>query len=178
MGDVTDAGLLERAGQGDADAFSSLFARYQRAIYRYAVHMCGAEAGDDVVQDTFMAILRQSGRYDATRGSVASYLFGIARHMVIKTLSRDALAGHLDDEVIPANSSSEQTVLDQLTRAEAMEAVRAAIRSLPPVYREVVVLYELEEMDYARCRVRDSTPDWDSPLALASGQRSSRRQAR
>ena len=91
MGDVTDAGLLERAGKGDADAFSTLFARCQRAIYRYAVHMCGAEAGDDVVQDTFMAILRKSGRYDATRGSVASYLFGIARHMVIKTLSRDAL---------------------------------------------------------------------------------------
>jgi RNA polymerase sigma-70 factor (ECF subfamily) len=40
-------------------------------------------------------------------------------------------------------------VLDDLTRAETIAAVREAIASLPPVYREVVVLCELQEMNYA-----------------------------
>ena len=41
------------------------------------------------------------------------------------------------------------TVLDSLTRMETIEAVRAAIGSLPPAYREVVALCELQEMSYA-----------------------------
>lgn len=42
MSEVDDAGLLERARRGDELAFSQLFERYQRAVYRYAVHMYAA----------------------------------------------------------------------------------------------------------------------------------------
>jgi hypothetical protein len=41
------------------------------------------------------------------------------------------------------------TVLDSLTRAETIDAVRTAVQSLPPPYREAVVLCELQEMGYA-----------------------------
>ena len=82
-----DARLLERARQGDETAFSRLFASHQRALYRYAVYMCGDHAGDDIVQETFLAVLRQSDRRDAPTGSVAAYLFGIARHLVMKRLA-------------------------------------------------------------------------------------------
>src|SRR5687768_4797208 len=73
---VDDDGLLEMARGGDEAAFSQLFARHQRPIYLYAARMCGADAGDDIVQETFLAVLRQTGTYDATRGSVGGYLFG------------------------------------------------------------------------------------------------------
>jgi DNA-directed RNA polymerase specialized sigma24 family protein len=52
---VGDERLLERVCRGDADAVSRLFARYQAPVYRYAVHMCGRDAGDDIVQETFLA---------------------------------------------------------------------------------------------------------------------------
>jgi DNA-directed RNA polymerase specialized sigma24 family protein len=74
---VDDARLLERARQGDEDAFSLLFARYQRSLFRYAAYMCGRDAGDDVVQDTFLVLLRQKARQDAPTGSLGGYLFGI-----------------------------------------------------------------------------------------------------
>ena len=51
---VDDVGLLGRARRGDEAAFSALFSRYQRVIYRYAAYMCGPDAGDDIVQETFM----------------------------------------------------------------------------------------------------------------------------
>ena len=41
------------------------------------------------------------------------------------------------------------TALEDLTRAETIASVRAAVQSLPPAYREVVVLCDLEDMDYA-----------------------------
>ena len=86
MNEVEDAQLLERSRRGDEGAFAELFRRYQAAIYRYAVHMCGTSAGDDVVQETFLAVLRQRGRTDAPRQAVAGYLFGIAQHIVLQRL--------------------------------------------------------------------------------------------
>lgn len=144
-------GLLERARLGDEAAFSELFARFQGPIYRYAAHMCGPEGGDDVVQETFLAVLRQNGHFDASRGTLVQYLFGIARHIVVRhlaTRSRTAFREPADDEVNGAAPAS-TSVLDSLTRAEAVDAVRAAVQSLPPYYREVVVLCDLQEMDYA-----------------------------
>jgi RNA polymerase sigma-70 factor (ECF subfamily) len=150
MSEVDDAGLLDRARKGDEAAFAELFGRHQRAIYRYAVHMCGADAGDDIVQETFLAVLQQRGRNDTPRGPMAGYLIGIARHRIWKRLSASGLAmTPLDDEVMAEGASEDQlSALEALTRAETVAAVRDAVRSLPPAYREVVVLCDLEELNY------------------------------
>jgi RNA polymerase sigma-70 factor (ECF subfamily) len=124
---VDDHELFKRAREGDEEAFSELFARHQRPLFRYAAYMCGEAAADDVVQETFLAVLRQRDRRDAPAGTIQSYLFGIARHQWLKRLSspRDRSLG------------------------EPFDAVRAAIRTLPPDYREVVIVCELEDMKYA-----------------------------
>jgi RNA polymerase sigma-70 factor (ECF subfamily) len=148
-GEVDDAGLLQRTRQGDAEAFSRLFARYQGPLFRYAAHMCGRDAADDVVQETFLAILRTSGRYDPARGTVGNYLFGIARHVVLGRLSfREVTGIDTDSDEFPGAAADEPTVLDSLTRAETIESVRVAIASLPALYREVLVLCELQELTY------------------------------
>jgi RNA polymerase sigma-70 factor, ECF subfamily len=147
---VEDVGLLEAARRGDAGAFSGLFSRYQGPIFRYAAHMCGRDTADDVVQDTFLAVLRGAGQYDASRGPVAGYLFGIARHFVLKRMTSRQMVSFDDDwdEAAIAAEHDRSTVLDTLTREETVAAVRLAIRSLPPAYREAVVLCELQDMSY------------------------------
>jgi len=145
MSEVDDAQLLERARGGDEAAFSQLFARHQRSVYRYAVYMCGQDAGDDIVQETFLAVLRQTARLDTLRGPVAGYLLGIARHLAMKRLGPRGQEESLSDHI----ASGSPAVLDDLTRAETIDAVRAAVQSLPPAYREVVVLCELHEISYA-----------------------------
>lgn len=149
MNEVEDGQLLERSRRGEESAFAELYRRHQAGIYRYAVHMCGADAGDDVVQETFLAVLRQRGRTDAPRQTVAGYLFGIARHVVLQRLGSkyEPLADSEDD--VSEVASGALTALDNLTRAETTAAVRAVVQSLPPVYREAVVLCDLEEMEYA-----------------------------
>ncbi len=142
MNGVDDAALLERARRGDEEAFSELFSRHQRAVYRYAVYMCGADAADDVVQDTFMNVLLKSGRYDASKGAVSSYLLGTARHLMLRRLS------HSRTYPLEEFTEDQETPLDDLARQETIEVVRAAVQSLPPAHREAIVLCELEEMDY------------------------------
>jgi RNA polymerase sigma-70 factor, ECF subfamily len=144
---VDDDALLTRARRGDGQAFSELFARHHRAIRRYAVYMCGTDSGDDIVQDTFLAVLRQRGRGDGVRTSVLAYLLGIARHVSMKRWS--AREDAFDEERPESPSISQPTILSDIARAETIATVRSAVHSLPSSYREVVVLCELQEMDYA-----------------------------
>lgn len=148
---MDDCELLDRARRGDEDAFGQLFARHQRAIFRYAAHMCGRDAGDDIVQETFLAVLKQTGRYDSSRGTVSAYLFGIARHCALKRTAAGAnrRGDEEIDEAVDVSPACAPTVLEELSRTEAVEALRAAVDSLPAIYREAIVLCELEEMDYA-----------------------------
>jgi RNA polymerase sigma-70 factor (ECF subfamily) len=153
---VDDAGLIALARRGDPVAFSRLFAGFERRIFRYAAHMCGRDAADDVVQETFLAVLRPStslraSGYDPGRGTVANYLFGIARHCVLKRLSaREVATFDLDEhDEQTAWPDDRPSVLDSLSREETIRAVRAAIASLPAAYREAVVLCALQEMTYA-----------------------------
>src|SRR5258706_9903895 len=119
MSEVEDAELLERARKGDERAFAQLFGRYQAAIYRYAVHMCSPDAGDDVVQETFLAVLRQSGRTDAPRNTVAGYLFGIARHVVLQRLGSKYQPAFVDqgDEDVSQVASNAMTAHWKTSRA-------------------------------------------------------------
>jgi RNA polymerase sigma-70 factor (ECF subfamily) len=147
---VDDAGLIALARRGDAVAFSRLFAGFERRIFRYAAHMCGRDAADDVVQETFLALLRGPSGYDSSKGTVGGYLFGIARHFMLKRLSaREVATFDLDEhDERTAWPDDRPSALDTLSREETIQAVRAAIASLPAAYREVVVLCELQEMSY------------------------------
>jgi len=147
---VDDAVLLERVQRGDEAAFTALYERHQRPIYRYAMHMCGPAAADDVVQDTFLALIRQGRGFDSAKGTVAAYLFGIARHHVIKRIADLGFrVSDFEDAENTEAANPQPSPLQDLERSEAVTLVRDAIRTLPPAYREVIVLCELEEMDYA-----------------------------
>ena len=142
--------LLQRARRGDESAFAQLFVRYEAAIYRYAAYMCGRDAADDIVQETFLAVLQQRKRHDPPEGAVVSYLIGIARHRIFKRAAHESRTEVDDVEVLFARADSRRaTPLDDVTRAESIEQVRAAVESLPSVFREAIVLCELHEMDYA-----------------------------
>jgi RNA polymerase sigma-70 factor, ECF subfamily len=145
--DVDEAVLLKLARQGDEAAFAELYGRHQRPIYRYAARMCGRDAADDVVQDTFLAVLRQGGHFDAARGTFGGYLFGIARHLVLKHLG-PRYQIPLDEGSDAPAPLQPADALNALTAQERVAAVRSAVESLPPAYRDVIALCDLEELDY------------------------------
>jgi RNA polymerase sigma-70 factor (ECF subfamily) len=146
--------LLRRAAKGDEDAFVLLYRRHQAALYRFALRMTGnAWASEEIVQDVFMTLMREPKKYDAARGPLAAYLFGIARNRVMKHLERLPREISLDEQnengsrggVAVVNAS---TPIHWFEQRERMERVRAAVRDLPAEFREAVVLCELEELSY------------------------------
>jgi RNA polymerase sigma-70 factor (ECF subfamily) len=141
----TDAALLEQALTGAEDAFTALYRRRQGGVYRFALQMTGSTAiAEDVTQETFLSLLLHGTRYDEARGTVASFLYGIARNQVMRRLDRNP-AAEMD---IAEECAGPEDVLEDLTRRESIEQVRQAVLSLPPVFREVVVLCDLQDSSY------------------------------
>jgi len=153
----TDDELLARLRRGDEAAFVALYRRRQGAIYRFAVHMSGSTtAAEDITQEVFLALLRQECGFDPERGTLSGYLFGIARKLVLRNLERGradvALETEADDAAMPELAVIDDPLMD-LTRREGIEALRRAVMALPRRYREVVLLCDLEELDYADAAV-------------------------
>jgi RNA polymerase sigma-70 factor (ECF subfamily) len=147
---TSEEDLLRRSAAGDEGAFSALYLRRQAGIYRYALHMCGSGSeAEEVSQEVFLTVIREGGRFDPSRGSVQSYLYGIARNQVLRVLQRDRVYAAFEDEAGADSVQSGDDPLRDLTRTQSIEAVRHAVLRLPENYREAVVLCDLEEMTYA-----------------------------
>jgi RNA polymerase sigma-70 factor (ECF subfamily) len=149
----TDDELLIRLRTGDEHAFAALYRRRHGAIYRFALHMSGSPAAaEDITQEVFLALLREECGYDRERGTLSGYLFGIARKLVLRNLERGRSDVPLESET-DEGAPRELAVIDDplagLTRHESIAALRRAVQALPRRYREVVVLCDLEELDYA-----------------------------
>src|SRR2546427_6159394 len=151
---LSDSELLKRMLAGDEEALSVLYRRRQGAIYRFAMQMSGSQAlSEDVTQEVFMVLMRGNAAFDEMRGSVNSFLLGIARNLVRRKVSREQFYVSVDDESNAAAISDERqpggsNLFDELARDETIESVRKAVLSLPARYREVVVLCDLQEMSY------------------------------
>ena len=139
--------LLRRAGIGDEDAFAALYGRFQGSVHRFAWRMTGSrETAEDVTQETFLALLRGTGRYDAARGPLGAYLYGIARNLLARRLGSDrpyvALAAGAEDALRATDIGADPE------RQRAVGTIREAVLRLPVHYREVVVLCELQGLPY------------------------------
>ena len=164
-----DIELMRGLSTGDEGAFLEFYRRHQGGIYRYAVHMTGRpDAAADVVQETFLTLIRQAGKFDEEKGVPAAFLYGIARNHVRKLHEKESRYVALSDDTgigdgpawtgEPGNhngngrystkSSEAETVLDGLERAETIRHLREAVLTLPEHYREPVTLCDLEGKSY------------------------------
>jgi RNA polymerase sigma-70 factor (ECF subfamily) len=162
-----DIELMRRLCTGDEGAFLEFYRRHQGGIYRYAVHMTGRpEAAADVVQETFLTLIRQAGKFDEEKGAPGAFLYGIARNHVRKLHEKESHYVALGDETsvgsfgngvagnhngnfhYAATSGDTETVLEGLERAESIQRLRDAVLTLPEHYREPVTLCDLEGKSY------------------------------
>ncbi|HEV1993651.1 MAG TPA: sigma-70 family RNA polymerase sigma factor [Candidatus Acidoferrum sp.] len=150
--------LLRRAVRGDEDAFLQIYRAHQPTLYRYALRMTGRPwTAEEMVQEVFLTLLRESGRFDPSRGALGAFLFGIARNHVRKHLERSPNELQLDEsgELPEAGSAVYRVDGNRLAnpavwteQRQRSEQLRRAILEIPEEFREAIVLCDLEELSY------------------------------
>ena len=154
MQTANDEQIVERALQGDGDAFGEIVRRWERRIFALAFGMLGREEeARDATQETFLAAFRNLRGFRG-EAKVSSWLHRIAVNQCItrqrrarvraETALEDDFAGDAGSLSIPARESPAVTVESR----QRTEAVRRAVGSLPPDLRQVIVMKEFEEMTF------------------------------
>jgi len=145
VGTVTDVTLLERIGERDADALAQLYDRFGRPAYSLARRICVDEAlAEDVVQEAFLIVWRDPGRFDPARGSVSSWLLTLVHHRAVDVVRREATRRRRT--VPPSEDGEEWNVspgpgADQAALGAVVAGkVRDALASLPAEQREALAL--------------------------------------
>lgn len=149
--ELPDSDLVARMASGDREAFAALFRRHQATVYRFSRQMLGStEAAEDVTQDVFVALAQNAHRFDRARGSLSTYLYGVARHMILRRHKRSHARVEVDIDSVEHSAAltTEADPADELTRTQMIQQLRVAILRLPVHYREVIVLCELHGVSY------------------------------
>src|SRR5882724_2829706 len=90
--DATDSDkeLLRLIANGNEQAFTTIYDRYQGPLYRFAFHMsCNTAIAEEITQEVFMLLIRGPKNFDADKGSLGGYLFGIARNLTRRVMERN-----------------------------------------------------------------------------------------
>jgi RNA polymerase sigma-70 factor (ECF subfamily) len=149
-GGMTDDALVIQRSLLEPEAFAQLYDRHAAVIGRFANRRLGAEAGEDVLAETFLTAFSRRARYDLARSDARPWLFGIA----VRVIGR-----HRRDELrllrAVARSSIELSVdggferIDERLSALTHRRVLAlALADLPSAQRDVLLLSAWADFSY------------------------------
>src|SRR6187431_1019585 len=143
-----DQSLLEQARLGQPEALEQLLERHQAQVYRFGLKMCrDPEDAKDVLQDTLLSVARNVRDFRGS-SSISTWLYSIARSFCVKKRRESKFAPK--EAPSSLDSAAEQLVDPGRTADEAMaskqveRALELAIGALEPMYREVLLLRDVE----------------------------------
>jgi RNA polymerase sigma-70 factor (ECF subfamily) len=98
-------------------------------------------AAEEVAHEVFVQLMRANTNFDDKRGSLEGWMYGVARNLV-RVIRRK---GPVEE---PVDQAVHHDILGDLINAESLAALHVALRELPVLYRDAVVLCDLEEKSY------------------------------
>jgi RNA polymerase sigma-70 factor (ECF subfamily) len=125
------------------DELQIAFDQNKDTVFRFVWRLTNSvSVAEDITQDVFLSLLRRPDCFDPARGPLRAFLLGIARNLVLKQWRDQNRWQELEPD---------QWVLQpiDLERREIAELVAEAVRSLPSLQREVLILAEYEELSLA-----------------------------
>lgn len=155
-----DADQVKRLRQGDNSAMVEILADHAGAVHRMARSvLADSEVAEEVTQDVFLELWRRPERYDANRGSLRSYLVGMGRNKAIDRLRAHYARQRMTEAVLKESIGAASHLGGSEEESAQREFVFAAIRQLPPVQREALVLAYYGGRTYREVSVELGVPE-------------------
>ncbi|MBW1777376.1 MAG: RNA polymerase sigma factor [Deltaproteobacteria bacterium] len=152
-----DAPLIEAINGGGMDLFPELVRRYEQKLYNFGFRMCNnAQDAEDLVQETFMNIFKSLNNF-RFESKFTNWMYKIAARVCLKKRRKKTVADeqNLSLEDLAArfrNQAPEETPkwarqpIDRVLDSELAEIIKRTVALLPPRYRVVLVLRDMEEL--------------------------------
>ncbi len=161
LDNVHDSELVASAQQGHNKAFSEIVDRYHAAIYSLIYRICGPAEAEDITQEVFLRAFSRINRFEFRNdASLRTWLYRIGMNAAINELrrmkrKRQIEGPSLDAQIRTSDGYVQRLVPDETymphriaERAETCDLVHSVIRQLPAKYQQVLVLIDLEGMEY------------------------------
>jgi len=148
-----EADAIERAKNGDPDAFSFLYALHKRRVYTLTLRMLGnVSEAEDMTQEAFLHLFRKLGSFRG-ESAFSTWLHRLTVNLVLMHLRKKGLQLVSLEETI--NSNEEDAPKrdfgardSQLAGSVDRVALERAIAALPPGYRMVFLLHDVEGFEH------------------------------
>jgi RNA polymerase sigma-70 factor (ECF subfamily) len=140
----SDAEVVASCLAGDKEVFSVLVERYQKRAFWVAYNLLGnAEESQDVTQDAFVRAFRSLGRFDPQR-KFYTWFYRIVANLAIDRLRRKSVARAVALEDLGDSIAGGSDPGEPLEQGETRRLVRETLDSLPPKFKAVIVLRDIE----------------------------------
>jgi RNA polymerase sigma-70 factor (ECF subfamily) len=156
----SDEQLLEQIARGEPDALATLYDRYHKMSYSLAVRVTGdVPLAEDVVQEAFLGVWRNAGRYSSVRASVRTWILAIVHHRAIDALRRRRATTDLPDgDSPPPVGLVMPDVWPEVVGRLDREQIRRALESISQSQREAIALAYYGGLTQQEIAARTGTP--------------------
>jgi RNA polymerase sigma-70 factor (ECF subfamily) len=148
----SDRELMARLAEGDREALAPLMERHYSRLYRIALsYLRHGDDALDVVQEAFVKVFQQAGRWDGSGDDAGPWLARITVNLSIDRWRRNRRRGEtftpMGEGDHDRSLAGREVAPDRLVQGrEAGERVRAALDSLPEKQRAIVVLRHFHDL--------------------------------
>jgi RNA polymerase sigma-70 factor, ECF subfamily len=139
---LADEKLISFVGQGDAEAFTTLYDRHSHAAFSLAYRVMGErQAAEDVAQDAFLKLWCSATSYRPERGSVRTWILSIVHNRGIDQIRSQASRRRTQDKIeASAPRSQPSEAFAETLRNSQRDQVREALDTLPPEQLKILEL--------------------------------------
>ncbi len=145
--------LIDRAVEGDAEAFNEIYFLLRDSIYGFAFRMTNDTAiSDDITQEVFMFFIKYPEKFNSSNGTLFSFLCGVTRNKIFNYFKKSGTRLEINNfetkDLENFTNGSGTSPLRDLLDKEFNAKVEECVAKLSPLQREVLLLREMQEFSY------------------------------